>query len=162
VRVRVFGPLEVDGDDGRPAALGGRQAHALLGLLTLDANRVVPVRRLIDELWGDDPPASARKTVQTYVSRLRNVLGKERLQSSADGYRLVAGDAGLYEDAYGSRMHPVERARYSHLLGEAQSEPAFVTAYERGRELTLERALEYALQTAEDHDVVDVPGTPSV
>jgi predicted ATPase/DNA-binding SARP family transcriptional activator len=53
---------------------------------------VVPVSRLIDELWGDDPPASARKTVQIYVSRLRTALGSDRLQSSAGGYRLVAGD----------------------------------------------------------------------
>jgi predicted ATPase/DNA-binding SARP family transcriptional activator len=92
VRIRLLGPLEVEGDDGQPVALGGRQAQALFGLLAVEANRLVPVSRLIDELWGDEPPASARKTVQTYVSRLRAVLGGERLQSSAGGYRLVAAE----------------------------------------------------------------------
>jgi class 3 adenylate cyclase len=92
VQVRLLGPLEVDGDDGRPLALGGRQAQTLFALLAVEANRVVAVSRLIDELWGDDPPVSARKTVQTYVSRLRKMLGSERLQSSANGYRLVAAD----------------------------------------------------------------------
>ena len=92
MRVRLLGPLEVDGDDGRPVRLGGRQAQALLALLAVEANRVVPVSGLIDELWGEEPPASARKTVQTYVSRLRAVLGSERLQSSANGYRLVAAE----------------------------------------------------------------------
>jgi predicted ATPase/class 3 adenylate cyclase len=73
-------------------ALGGRQARALFGLLAVEANRLVPVSRLIDELWGDDPPVSARKMVQTYVSRLRALLGGGRVVSSADGYRLVAAD----------------------------------------------------------------------
>jgi predicted ATPase/DNA-binding SARP family transcriptional activator len=112
VQVRLLGPLEVDGDDGRRAELGGRQAQALVALLAIDANRAVPVSRLIDELWPDDPPASARKTVQTYVSRLRKALGEERLQTAADGYRLVAApdeidaaefprlvDAGSFDEA---------------------------------------------------------------
>jgi tetratricopeptide (TPR) repeat protein len=54
--------------------------------------------------------------------------------------------AELFEDAYGSPMMAVERLRYERLLGEAQVALAFVTAYERGRELTLDRALELALQ----------------
>jgi tetratricopeptide (TPR) repeat protein len=50
----------------------------------------------------------------------------------------------LFEDAYGSRIPAFDRARYERLLVEAQVAPAFVGAYESGRELTLERALEYA------------------
>lgn len=92
MRIRLLGPLEVEGDDGQRLALGGRQAQALLALLAVEANRLVPVSRLIDELWGEEPPTSARKTVQTYVFRLRKVLGSERLLSSSDGYRLVAAD----------------------------------------------------------------------
>jgi tetratricopeptide (TPR) repeat protein len=52
----------------------------------------------------------------------------------------------LFEDAYGSRMQAAERARYERLLADFETLPAFVTAFERGRALTLERALEHALQ----------------
>ncbi len=112
MQVRLLGPLEVDGDDGQPVALGGRQAQALFGLLAVEANRLVPVSRLIDELWGDEPPASARKTVQTYVYRLRRMLGSERLQSSADGYRLVAADEEIDAVEFGHRVaaNDVEQA----------------------------------------------------
>jgi predicted ATPase/class 3 adenylate cyclase len=54
--------------------------------------------------------------------------------------------AELFEDAYGSPMMAAERARYERLLGDAGEAPVFVAAYERGRELTLDRALELALQ----------------
>ena len=67
---RVLGPLEADDGEG-PLALGGAQQRAVLLLLVLSANRVVSRDRLIDELWGDDPPPTAVKTVQGYVSRLR-------------------------------------------------------------------------------------------
>ena len=49
----------------------------MLALLLLNANRVVPTSRLIDELWGDAPPETARKALQVYVSRLRKVLGPD-------------------------------------------------------------------------------------
>ena len=52
---RVLGPLEVVGDDG-PLALGGAKQRALLALFVLNANRVVSRERLVDGLWGDDPP----------------------------------------------------------------------------------------------------------
>ena len=55
---RVLGPLEVRKDDG-PLPLGGAKQRALLALLLLNANRVVSRERLIDELWGDEPPATA-------------------------------------------------------------------------------------------------------
>jgi tetratricopeptide (TPR) repeat protein len=54
--------------------------------------------------------------------------------------------AELFEEAHGSRMHAFERARYERLLAEAKDAPPFVSSYERGRELTPERALEHALQ----------------
>ena len=55
---RVLGPLEVRGDDG-PLPLGGAKQRALLALLLLNANRVVSRERLIDELWGEEPPETA-------------------------------------------------------------------------------------------------------
>ena len=57
-------------------------------MLLLRANEIVPVDRLIEELWGEAPPATAAKSVQIYVSRLRKELGFERLATRAPGYIL--------------------------------------------------------------------------
>ena len=70
---RILGPLEVvDGDRLLPIA--GRRQRALLALLLLNANEVVPSDRLIDELWSE-PPRSGNAAVQTQISRLRRALG---------------------------------------------------------------------------------------
>ena len=67
---RILGRLEVH-DDGREVGLGGEKPRALLAILLLHRNEVVSADRLIDELWGESPPASALRTLQAYVSRLR-------------------------------------------------------------------------------------------
>ncbi|HYB28103.1 MAG TPA: BTAD domain-containing putative transcriptional regulator [Solirubrobacteraceae bacterium] len=71
---RILGRLEVY-DDGRDVGLGGEKPRALLAILLLHRNEVVSADRLIDELWGESPPASAVRTLQAYVSRLRKALG---------------------------------------------------------------------------------------
>ena len=73
---RVLGPLEVR-DDDRSLPLAGAKQRALLALLVLNANHVVSRERLIDELWGEDPPETAVTSVQVYVSRLRKLLGED-------------------------------------------------------------------------------------
>ena len=97
---RILGPLEVLGDDG-PLKLGGPKQRAVLAHLILRANRVVPASLLIDELWGDEPPETARNTLQTYVYRLRKVLGDARIEAGSGGYLLHAEpdeiDAGRFE-----------------------------------------------------------------
>jgi DNA-binding SARP family transcriptional activator len=70
---RVLGPLEVSKED-RPVDLGGPTQRALLAVLLLHAGEVVSVDRLIDQQWGDEPPATAVKTLQAHVSRLRRAL----------------------------------------------------------------------------------------
>src|SRR5215831_2757556 len=84
---RVLGPLEAVGGDG-PIPLGGAKQRAVLALLVLNANRVVSGERLIDELWGDDPPETASTGLQVYVSRLRKLLPEGSLQTRAPGYVL--------------------------------------------------------------------------
>src|SRR2546428_5664223 len=85
---RVLGPLEVlDGEESLP--LAGAKQRALLALLLLNANRVVSRERLIDELWGDEPPETAVTSVQVYVSRLRKLLSREALVTRPPGYVLV-------------------------------------------------------------------------
>ena len=70
---RVLGPLDAV-DDGRSLDLGGPKQRALLAALLVRANEVVSQDTLIDDLWGETPPATAPKTLQAYVSRLRKAL----------------------------------------------------------------------------------------
>src|SRR5919201_6395007 len=84
----LLGPLAVS-LDGEPVALGGQKRRALLATLLLEANRVVSRDRLIDALWGEDPPDTAPNTVQVYVSQLRKLLPEGMLETAPPGYRLV-------------------------------------------------------------------------
>jgi predicted ATPase/DNA-binding SARP family transcriptional activator len=80
----------------------------VLALLLLNANRVVSRERLIDELWGDDPPETARAMVQVYVSRLRKLLPKGTLVTRPPGYLLEVDP------------EHVDLTRFERLLGEAR------------------------------------------
>lgn len=84
---RILGPLEVT-DGPRAISIAASKQRALLGLLLLHANEVVSSDRLIDELWGERPPATATKVVQTYVSQLRRALGTDRIATRPPGYVL--------------------------------------------------------------------------
>jgi flavin reductase (DIM6/NTAB) family NADH-FMN oxidoreductase RutF/DNA-binding SARP family transcriptional activator len=84
---RLLGALEARDEDG-PVHLGGPKPRALLARLLLDAGRTISARRLIEELWGEDAPASARKLVQINVSHLRKVLPPDVLCTDAAGYCL--------------------------------------------------------------------------
>jgi predicted ATPase/DNA-binding SARP family transcriptional activator len=80
----ILGPLEVWGD-GALIGLGGARQRALLAILLLHANRVVPIERLVDLLWGDEPPETAINSLQVHVSQLRRVLEPERAPGSPAG-----------------------------------------------------------------------------
>jgi DNA-binding SARP family transcriptional activator len=85
---RLLGPLEVIAD-GRSLAVGGGKRRSLLALLLLHPNEVMSAERLIDELWGERPPATAAKSVHVYVSQLRRELGHPNgdvLQTRGNGY----------------------------------------------------------------------------
>lgn len=73
VEFRVLGPLEVV-RGGEQLGLGGAKQRAVLAVLLLRAGEVVPVDRLIDEVWGSGPPPSAAHTLESYISRLRQLL----------------------------------------------------------------------------------------
>jgi DNA-binding SARP family transcriptional activator/basic membrane lipoprotein Med (substrate-binding protein (PBP1-ABC) superfamily) len=85
---RILGRLEVR-EDAQLVDVGGRKQRALLAVLLLRAGETVSVDQLIDALWGDKPPARAVSSVHAYVSRLRKVLGRDRIVRSDYGYRLV-------------------------------------------------------------------------
>jgi DNA-binding SARP family transcriptional activator/predicted negative regulator of RcsB-dependent stress response len=126
MRFRVLGPVEIEADDGQVHTLGRRQERCLLAILLLEAGRVVPVDRLCQLLWDDNPPEQARRAVHAHVARIRAALtrtGGVELLSQRDGYLLrVDPDSvdahrfrTLISQATGT-ADPVERDR---LLGEA-------------------------------------------
>jgi DNA-binding SARP family transcriptional activator/tetratricopeptide (TPR) repeat protein len=84
---RILGPLEVV-EDGRPVSLDRRRMRALLAFLLLHANELVSADRLIDEVWGPEPPKTAGASLQNYVSRLRKAIGADAVVSQAPGYVL--------------------------------------------------------------------------
>jgi DNA-binding SARP family transcriptional activator len=127
---QLLGPLEVS-DQGRSIAVGSGKRRALLGVLLLHANEVVSAERLIDELWGERPPATSAKSVQNYVSQLRRELhGRSRdgelLVTRSSGYLLRVGRDDLDVHRFERALAEGERAlaagearRASDTLGDA-------------------------------------------
>ena len=86
--VRLLGPVQVV-RAGREVGLGGPRPRAVLALLVLEAGRVVPAGRLVEEVWRGSPPPGAAKTLRSYVSRLRALLAPDAaLAARGGGYVL--------------------------------------------------------------------------
>ena len=85
LQFRVLGPLEVR-RNGSPVPIAAPKQRALLGLLLLHANEPVSQDELIDQLWGDRAPPTARASLQNQVYALRKLLGPETLERDARGY----------------------------------------------------------------------------
>jgi len=98
---RLLGPLEVR-DHGRSLALGGEKQRAVLAILMLHRNEVISADQLVDELWGESPPASGPRTVQAHISRLRKALdGHESvLLTKGHGYVLQLAPGELDLDCF--------------------------------------------------------------
>lgn len=96
VRYRLLGPVAAF-RDGEPIALGGRGQLTLLAALLLRPGAVVPDQQLIDLLWPDSPPVSARGQLQVRVSELRKMLGREAIVRRSPGYLIEAGAVDLAE-----------------------------------------------------------------
>jgi DNA-binding SARP family transcriptional activator len=175
VEYRVLGPLEAS-VDGRPARLGPPKQRATLALLLCQPNTVVPAARLMDGLWGDDPPSSSGNQVQGYVSGLRKALGKHAIETRGAGYVLHVGggalDLQVFEDLAREGSGALERGdarEASAALGRALAlwrGPALADLTDepqldpvRGRleelrVLALERRLEADLAVGRHDDVV--------
>ena len=89
---RILGPLEVlDGE--APVRLGGRNQRVLLALLLLNAGEVVSTDRLMEGLWGEEPPRTAATSLQNAVSQLRKLLSPARIVTKPPGYMIrLEGD----------------------------------------------------------------------
>ncbi|HEX9349937.1 MAG TPA: BTAD domain-containing putative transcriptional regulator, partial [Gaiellaceae bacterium] len=104
-------------------SLGGRRKRAVLAILLLHLNRVVSSDRLIEELWGERPPATALQTVRVHVSQIRKVLGLDLLRTLPAGYVLELGPDQLDTRRF-ERL--LDEGRAAIAVGDAASAAAFL------------------------------------
>jgi len=94
VEFRILGPLDVRCDDGLPLRVDRRKPKVLLAILLLGRESRIPVDTLVDALWGEAPPASARANLKSYVAAVRAALhDPARLVADRGGYRLLTDGA---------------------------------------------------------------------
>jgi DNA-binding SARP family transcriptional activator len=105
----ILGPIEICGEAGEIKVTAQRQ-RALLALLLLDANRVVPTDHLIDRLWGERPPRTAATSLQNGISQLRRLLGADVVETRPPGYVIQVAAEQL------------DLARFGHLRDRARTE----------------------------------------
>jgi DNA-binding SARP family transcriptional activator/tetratricopeptide (TPR) repeat protein len=90
---RLFGEIQVN-VEGRPVAVGTRRQQAVLAALAIDVGRPVPIETLIDRVWDESPPATAREVLYPYVSRIRGAFkaagAVARIDRRSGGYVLDA------------------------------------------------------------------------
>ena len=122
----VLGPLEVRNGE-ETVRLGAAKQRALLGVLLLHANETVSISRLVDELWGERPPATAVNLVQGYVHALRKQLGDGMLETQAPGYRLRVDP------------HSLDLLEFERLTEETRTAPVASAVELRRRALALWR-----------------------
>ena len=120
----VLGPLEVS-RAGRSVPLGGPRQRAVLALLLLEANRVVSMDRLAEDIWAGHPPEGWAATVQTYVFHLRQALEPDRARGAAGGILVTRDrgyllrvdrehlDAALFEQGFTAGRAALEAGRYA-------------------------------------------------
>lgn len=167
----VLGPLEVR-QDGKAVPLAGRRERALLALLLLRANEVVSRERLVDGLWGDDPPETAANALQVAVHALRKTLGRERIETKGNGYllrvepgeldlasfeELVADSRDAEADVAAQRLRAaldLWRGEPLADVGYAAYAPAEAARLEELRLEALERRLEYELELGAGGELV--------
>ncbi len=118
--------------DGVQVRLGGPRQRALLAILLVQANEVVPVTRLVDEVWGDDPPVTADNVLQTYVSQLRKVLGREAIATRGRGYVAAVQEGALDLRVFERRASTGARALADGRFGIAAVELRAALALWRG------------------------------
>lgn len=109
---RTLGPLEA-ADGTRPVPLGGARQRTVLAILLLHANEVVSTDVLIDQLWGANPPETARTALQGYVSRLRRALGpaSSALATRSPGYLLEVAPGELDSERFEALVGDAKRRR---------------------------------------------------
>ncbi|WP_220183125.1 AfsR/SARP family transcriptional regulator [Sphaerisporangium album] len=124
---RLLGPVEVTAATGVSVPLGGAKPQTLLATLLLEHGHIVPMARLIDILWPDDPPETAKAAIQTYVKTLRQALARygitDVIVTRAPGYmaQLPVGslDVDRFEQLLAKARQASNLQETSDLLGAA-------------------------------------------
>jgi DNA-binding SARP family transcriptional activator len=118
----ILGPIEARDAQGLVVSLQGRRQCALLAILLLHANERVSTRRLIDELWDGETPATAHNALQVHISNLRKVFADGALVTEAGGYRLVVGpdqlDSRRFEQLVAEARRAVAAGRHEDASGQ--------------------------------------------
>jgi len=159
---RILGPLEVSDETG-PLLLGGQKQRAVLALLLLDADRVVSVDRLVEALWGEQPPRTAVTSLQNFVSQLRKSLGPEILETKPPGYRLRVRKGELDLDRFrvavenARALEPAQRAaKLCEALGFWRGPPLADFAFESFAQPHIAHLEELRLATLEERVEADL------
>lgn len=92
---RVLGPLRVETTRSEALPLGGLKQRTVLAMLIASAGQPVSVDRLVEGVYGDEAHRTARRTIQTYVSNLRGLLGDSVIEKHGKGWRFSIGDHRL-------------------------------------------------------------------
>ena len=94
VLIRLFGEVGAIDDSGQALDVGPAKCQAVLAVLALAPRSAIPVSRITEAVWGEAPPRTADKTLQSYVTRLRKGLGNESIVRAGAAYRLdLPGEA---------------------------------------------------------------------
>ena len=110
LQFRILGSLEVDAGAG-PIPLGGPKQRAVLAHLLIRANELVPADVLVEEIWGEDSPAKARNTLQTYVSQLRKSIGPTASRARRPDTGCVLEPLELDAERFGNLLADARKAR---------------------------------------------------
>jgi DNA-binding SARP family transcriptional activator len=153
LRIGVLGPLAA-WDGGRELDVGTGRQRAVLALLTLHANKPVSSDRLLDALWNGEPPATAQKVLQGYVSQLRRVLPPDAIVTRGSTYELRVDDTDAKEAARlvdRASGEPREQAAASlrDALARFRGEPYAEFAYESWAQPEVRRLEELRLTALE-------------
>ncbi|GAA1563225.1 AfsR/SARP family transcriptional regulator [Kribbella karoonensis] len=120
MRFGVLGPLQVLDDDGAPVPVTAPRLRVLLAALLVCADQEVSVSELAELIWPLAMPVSPRDAVQTYVRRLRGLLGRGRIETGPTGYRIRLApdefDAALFRDAVARARTTTDLAERSAVL----------------------------------------------
>ena len=127
--VRLFGVVDAVDDDGVSLRIGGPKERTVLARLAIEDSSWVSESRLVDALWPQDPPPSARRTLQKYLSRLRTALrGEVTLESRRSSHRLLVDHQTLDVAAV---EHALDDARRELSAGRSREAVAHLTAAQR-------------------------------
>jgi DNA-binding SARP family transcriptional activator len=151
---QLLGPLEVR-DGERVLPIRRRKLRAVLAVLALRAGEPVTPDRLVEDVWGETPPRTARHALENYVSELRRALGHDAIRTEPAGYALSVApeqvDAMRLERLLDDDMAPRHRAeRLRSELARVRGQPLEDLAFEPFAQTAVPRLLELELTAREE------------